>query len=120
MAKILLVEDDAKLIESYTFLLTQVGHEVQQAINGAEGIEKVKSFQPDLVLLDMLMPGSNGLEFLQQLRDTGSTAKVVVMSNLDNFQAELEASKLGAESYILKSSLSPTQLADLVKAEIGD
>jgi len=119
MAKVLLVEDDAKLIESYVFLLTKVGHDVQQASNGAEGIEKVKAFQPDLVLLDMLMPGSNGLEFLQQLHDTGSTAKVVVMSNLDNFQAQMEASKLGANSYILKSSLSPTQLADLVQAEVG-
>jgi len=118
MAKILLVEDDENLVKSYVFLLTTEGHAVEQAENGDWGIEKVKSFQPDLVLLDMLMPASNGLDFLRKFPETGSKAKVIVMSNMETIQTELEAAQLGAERFILKSSLSPHELAQLVKNEV--
>jgi DNA-binding response OmpR family regulator len=120
MAKILLVEDDKSLADSYVILLTKEGHEIARAGDGDEALEQAAAFNPDLILLDLLMPKATGLDFLKGYVKNGQKdAKIVVLTNLSMIQAELEAMKLGADKYVVKSSLSPRELAELIRTELG-
>jgi CheY-like chemotaxis protein len=120
MAKVLIVEDNQDLRESYTIMLNKEGHIVEVARSGAEGISKALEFKPDLVLLDLLMPRSNGIEFLKKanLLDLGNM-KIIVMTNIVLHGIKEEVLKLGASRYVIKSSLSPRQLANLIKNELA-
>jgi CheY-like chemotaxis protein len=66
MSKILIIEDEEILRNAYSMILSSAGYCVATAGNGNEGIEQLIGFKPDLILLDMLMPESNGLDFLQR------------------------------------------------------
>lgn len=112
MAKILIIEDNGTLNQAYRFILEKQGHKVVSAFNGAEGLKAVKRSMPDMILLDMLMPEMNGLEFLKKFdlsKHPGT--RVVVLSNLDEDREVKEALELGASRYILKANTSPTELA---------
>lgn len=120
MTKVLIVEDNETLNEAYKLILEKDGHEVMTAFNGEEGLEKLKTFKPDLILLDMLMPKMDGLEFLRRF----STAKfpdttIIILSNLNEDEQVEEARKLGAHRYILKANTSPRELALRVNHFIG-
>ena len=65
MADILVVEDDKDLNAAYRIILGKEGHAVETAFNGEEALQKLKSFEPQLILLDLLMPVMGGLEFLK-------------------------------------------------------
>lgn len=121
MIKILLVEDDPQLNLTYSILLKKVGHELEHAYNGVEALEKLKEFTPELILLDIRMPRMDGIEFLRQARlpETFASTKVIVFSNMDQADQLDEAMRLGAHSHVLKSSLSPSALVDLINQTIG-
>jgi two-component system alkaline phosphatase synthesis response regulator PhoP len=68
MAKILLVDDDPDLIESVTMILEAKGYEVDAAYDGIEGLEKVKEVNPDLIVLDVMMPRKDGYEVCKELK----------------------------------------------------
>lgn len=90
---------------------------MDRAVNGLEALEKMKSFQPDLVLLDMMMPKMTGLQFLEaaDFPKNYPATKVIVFSNM-SMPVEMDrAYELGATKYMLKSSTSPKQLAMLVE-----
>ena len=72
MKKILIIEDDKFLRELISQKLLKEGYEVSEAIDGEEGIKKVKSDRPDLVLLDLILPGIDGFEVLSQMKDNSS------------------------------------------------
>ena len=116
MAKILLVEDDHQLNLTYSILLKKVGHELEVAYNGVEALEKLKTFTPELILLDIRMPRMDGIEFLRQaqLPELFPKTKVIVFSNMDQADQLEEALRLGAHNHVLKSSLSPSALVDLI------
>lgn len=118
MARILVVEDDHDLNRAYCIILRHEGHEVVEAFDGKEALEKLKVFKPDLILLDLLMPVMGGLEFLQQWNDqvnTGSkSAKVLIFTNMENSPEVAEAYKLGAQRCIIKSWTAPHNLARVV------
>lgn len=115
MSKILIVEDEAVLQDVFRMVLERGGYEVETANNGLDGIQHLKSFQPDLVLLDIFMPVMDGREFLRNvdLSDYPNT-KVIVYSNLSDQQTETELRELGAHDFILKSSMTPSDLLALV------
>ncbi len=117
MAKVLVVEDDESLSAIYNTILTKEGYAVEQANDGIEALKKVRSFNPDIILLDIRMPNMDGIEFLRQfdLAHSNSNAKVVVFSNIEQTEQLDNAYKLGASRYILKSSMSPKQLSDLIR-----
>jgi DNA-binding response OmpR family regulator len=66
VAKIFIVEDDQDLNAAYRMILTKEKHQVETAFNGEEALQKVESFDPDLILLDLLMPVKSGVDFLQE------------------------------------------------------
>jgi DNA-binding response OmpR family regulator len=116
MAKILIVEDDPRLELTYDTLFERSGHEVVRAHDGEEGLNQVKLEQPDIVLLDMLMPKMHGIEFLKNLdvRNSYPNMKIIVFSNMESADLTKEALELGASRYEVKSKFSPKELAKLV------
>jgi CheY-like chemotaxis protein len=120
MAKILVVEDNETLNSVYKLILTKAGYKVTTAFNGIEALNIVKQYKPDLILLDMLMPEMGGLSFLKKFNPSkDKKIKIIIMSNLDEDQDIKEAQKYGAAQYVLKASLSPSELIDKVKLSLG-
>lgn len=116
MARILIVEDDRDLNNAYSIILRNEGHEVVEAYDGKEALQKVKNFEPDLILLDLLMPIMGGLEFLQHfdLVNSHPKVKVLIFTNMENSPEVNEAYKLGAHRCIIKSWTAPHNLARVV------
>src|ERR1041385_1719346 len=109
-AKILLVDDEPGMLRYIRTLLEVDDHHVETAATGEEGLEKVqKGLSPDLVLLDLLMPGIDGLETLESLRKLQPGAKVVMLSCVNDTKKVVQAIRLGATDYITK----PFQKAEL-------
>lgn len=116
MANIVIVEDDADLNAAYKIILENAGHTVKSVFNGKEALELLKTFEPDLILLDLLMPIMGGLEFLQHyaLKDQHPEVKVLIFTNMEKSPEVTEAYKLGAHRCIIKSWTAPQNLARVI------
>jgi CheY-like chemotaxis protein len=115
MARVLIVEDDQDLNAAYQMILKKAGHEVASALNGESALVLAKSFKPELILLDLLMPIMGGLGFLQRYNlDEHSDVKVVIFTNMENSPEVNEAYNLGATRCIIKSWTAPQNLAKVV------
>lgn len=116
MARILVVEDDKDLNNAYSIILKNQGHEVATVYDGKQALSKVRTFEPDLILLDLLMPVMGGLEFLQayDLLKKHANVKVLIFTNMENSPEVTEAYKLGAHRCIIKSWTAPHNLARVV------
>lgn len=115
-ARVLIVEDDTSINEAYTMILTKSGYSVESAYDGNEGIEKIESFNPHVVLLDLRMPHLDGVGVLSRLSaKQKKDMHIIVLSNYDMQKEIDEAYKLGAERYILKAWASPLDLVQLVE-----
>ncbi|AKM80485.1 TPA: response regulator [Candidatus Saccharibacteria bacterium] len=119
--KILIVEDEVTLSEAYYTLLKQAKYDVQVAHDGRDALEKLTTFEPDLILLDLRMPILDGVGFLREydLIHEHPEVKVVVFSNYDMQDEIDEAYQLGAERYILKAWASPRDILNLVEDTLG-
>lgn len=115
MAKILIVEDNKTLNQVYTFILEKEGYQVSRAFDGDEGLQAAKKLEPEVILLDILMPKMDGITFLKKYyRSKPPETVVIILSNLDEDPEVEEARKLGAQDYILKATISPSELAAIV------
>ena len=117
MAKILIVDDDLTLAEMYQERLAYDGHEVQIASNGEEGLERAKIFQPDLILMDIIMPRMNGLEAVNYLQTDLETRNIplILISQMDqSYVGQQSPNILIAPTFISKQNHSPQTLADFV------
>ena len=119
---VLIVEDENSLSEAYQMILQQGGYNVRVAYDGLQALEVTKTFEPDLILLDLRMPHMDGVEFLRHynLKKEHPKVKVVVFSNYDMQKEVDEAYKLGAHRYVLKTWASPRELLQLVQATLDD
>lgn len=117
--KILLVEDDQILAKLYQTKLQREGFEIDIAYDGEEGLAKMKSFRPDLVILDLIMPKVDGLAFLARVNDDSETAKraapILVLSNLGQESDIKKATDLGAKDFFIKADISLSQMVEKVK-----
>ncbi|MCI0370314.1 MAG: response regulator [candidate division NC10 bacterium] len=100
--RILAVDDDAFFRTLYQDLLTADGYSVETAANGAQALERLAQGAPDLVLLDMLMPGMDGLETLRRIREARPDLPVVMVTGQQDVRAAVEALKRGAADYVGK------------------
>ncbi|MBM40351.1 MAG: Fis family transcriptional regulator [Acidobacteria bacterium] len=100
--RILVVDDDEGVRESIAMTLEYEGYECVFARSGQEGLDKIESESPDLVLLDIKMPGMDGLEVLRQLRDGGDVLPVIVISGHGTINTAVEATKQGAFAFLEK------------------
>jgi CheY-like chemotaxis protein len=96
MARILIIDDVPGVRRSIAALLSRNGHEVELVDNGRDGVQLARSNKPDLIFVDMLMPGQDGVETLEQLRGEGLGSKTVAMSGGGSLVGREEALSLGA------------------------
>ena len=109
-AKILLVDDEPGMLRYIKTLLEVDDYKVETATTGEEALQKIdKGLEPDLILLDVLMPGIDGLQTLEQLRRKQPSVKVVMLSCVSDTRKVVQAMKLGAQDYLTK----PFQKAEL-------
>jgi two-component system alkaline phosphatase synthesis response regulator PhoP len=115
--KILLIEDEKILQEMYKERFRRAGFRVLLAIDSDRGLKLAKKEIPDLVILDILLPGENGISFLKKLRKNPKTAKikVVALSNFNDPSIRKEAKELGAIEYLIKTDYTPGQLIKKIK-----
>lgn len=120
--KILVVEDETILAEAYLMVLKKEGFDVKSAYDGENALQVVKSFSPDLILLDLLMPRKDGIGFLREYQAPKKhpKVKIIVFSNLDMQKETQEAYKLGAHKYLLKAWATPTTLASIVRDTLAE
>ncbi len=102
MAKILIVDDQLGVRRLLFETFREEQHEVEMAVNGEEAVLLLKSFQPDLILMDMKMPGMNGIETLRQIRGLDSEVGVIMMTAYGDAQNMEQAKELGILHYLGK------------------
>jgi len=115
--KILLVEDDPDIVEVVRYNLGRDGYKIAVARNGEQGLQEATRNKPDLVLLDLMLPGLNGLEVCRKLRGQRATADVpVIMLTARSEESDVVVGlEMGADDYIAKP-FSPRELVARVKA----
>ena len=103
--KILLIEDDLFFRKFYVEKLREKGFEIDEASNGEEGLGKMASFKPDIVVLDMIMPVKDGFDFLQDIKNDSKYKKIpiLVFSTLGQESDVAKAKQLGATDFVNKS-----------------
>lgn len=116
MKKILVVDDERPISEIINFNLTKEGFEVHIAFDGEEAIEQVASVQPDLILLDLMLPKIDGLEVCRQVRKT-SDVPIIMLTAKDSEIDKVLGLELGADDYITKP-FSNRELIARVKANL--
>ncbi|MGY2462161.1 response regulator transcription factor [Vreelandella sulfidaeris] len=116
MAKVLVVDDEPNIVLSLEFLMEQAGFEVVTAEDGEQALARVKDAQPDLLLLDISLPGISGFDVLERLRSEEATAQLpIIMLTAHGRDVEREKGMaLGADDYITKP-FSTQSLVEKVK-----
>lgn len=116
--KILCIEDEYFISELYERALKKAGYDVTTALNGADGLEIARTGSYDIVLLDLMVPGMDGMEILRNLRDPEQTpgfrSKIIITTNLeqdDETRAEVEAQ---ADGYLIKAAITPNELVSFL------
>ena len=120
---VLVVEDEMSLLHVLEDKLQGEGFDVFGAKNGVEGLKEASEIHPDMILLDILLPEMNGLEFLHKLRETdwGKEVKVIILTNLDTSEAISDAIASGGYSYLIKADWKIEDVVERIKREIvGD
>jgi len=116
MKKILLVDDEDGIQMLYREELQDEGYEIISAYNGEEGLEKVKSESPDLVILDIQMPGMNGIETLRLMKKDNPTLPIILSSAYSEYKQDLAA--WASDAYVVKSS-NINDLKEAVKKHLS-
>lgn len=117
MRKILLVEDDKFLRELISKKLSSEGFDVKEAIDGEDGLRALKEGKPDLILLDLILPGIDGFEVLVRVKEdaVSSLVPVIILSNLGQREDVEKGLKLGAVDYLVKAHFTPNEIIEKVK-----
>ena len=114
---ILIIEDDVFLSELMAKKLKDSGFKVVKAIDGQEGLEKAASLKPNLILLDLILPGMDGFEVLKRLKSNPNTDSipVIILSNLGQREDIERGFDLGAQDYLVKAQFTPDEIVERVK-----
>ena len=115
--KILVVEDDKFLRELITQKLSREGYDVVGAVDGEEGVVKAKKDQPNLILLDLILPGIDGFEVLSQIKKDPETSEipVVILSNLGQKEDVDKGKSLGAIDFLIKAHFTPSEIIEKIE-----
>lgn len=115
--KILLVEDEDFIRELYVRQLTKEGFQVKSAVDGQSGLNILKSEPFDLLLLDIMLPGMNGLQLLREFKNQNPNSPMItiLLTNLGQEAVIKEGFELGAAAYLIKASYTPDQVVTEVK-----
>lgn len=117
MTKILVVEDDKFLREMISRKLDKEGYEVVQAVDGEKGEVKIKEEKPDLVLLDLILPGIDGFEVLERTKKDPEVANIpiIILSNLGQKSEVERGLNLGAIDFLIKAHFTPGEIVKKIR-----
>lgn len=116
--KILVIEDDRTLARLYATKIEKSGYEVAVAFDGEEGLEKVSSFQPAGVLLDIIIPKLDGFSVLAEMKKNSNMKNiaVILLTNLGQDDDVSKGKELGARDYLVKSEFTPSEIVRKMEA----
>lgn len=117
--RILIIDDEPQLVESLAVRLKASGYAVFTAPDGVSGINKFKEQSPDLVILDIMMPGLSGLDTLKELKELNSGIPVIMLTAYGTPESAIEALHLGAYDHLSKPFNTATLLEMIKKALLG-
>jgi len=119
--KVAIVEDDHDLQFLYKLKLELAGFHVATANDGREGLEVAEQFDPDIILLDLMMPVMSGAEMLAELRAHawGSKTRVVILTNISKDEAPQALRFLHVDRYVVKAQQTPAQVVALIHEVLG-
>src|SRR6185503_19260972 len=117
---VLIIEDEKLIIVSTQMVLEAAGFRVESAMNGEEGITRARGIKPDLVLLDIMMPGIDGWETLTRLKRDPETSgiPVIIFTAREHARGHQKSAEMGAAGYFRKP-FEPDELIELVEKHIG-
>jgi len=115
--KILIIDDDPFILEIYVLKFKEEGFQIEAAKDGKEGLKKIKEYEPDIILLDAVMPLMDGFDVIRSLKKEGvaANAKIVLLTNLGQKDDVERGMKLGAHDYIIKAHFTPSEVVEKVK-----
>ena len=117
--KILLIDDDPFIVEMYVLKFKDEHFAIEVANNGQDGLKKTKEFDPDVILLDIVMPGVDGFQTLEALRKAGARQKIILLTNLGQKEDVERGMRLGADDYVIKAHFTPSEVVAKVRAVLG-
>ena len=120
--KILLVDDDAFLRDMYATKFRELNYTIQVAESGEVALARLREGEYDVVLIDMVMPGMNGVEVIKQIKaeKVGGDPKCIMLSNQSEESDKKAASEAGAIGYIVKAELIPSEVVAAVQKLVGE
>ena len=114
---VLIVEDEQNIVDILAFNLSREGYDTMEAYDGATGLQLALEHNPDLILLDLMLPGMNGFEVCRRIRETGSTTPILMLTSREEEADKVMGLELGADDYITKP-FSMRELLARVKTNI--
>lgn len=102
MRKMLIVDDESEICEFLKLFFEERNFDVNTAYSGEEALESAKKFKPDVILLDIHMPGMDGITVLKHIKESDSKVKVIMVTALETREKIEAAMRLGADNYITK------------------
>ena len=114
---ILIIEDDKFLRELIAQKLLKENYKISEAVDGEDGIKKIKEEKPDLILLDLILPGIDGFEVLSKMKEDPqvSSIPVIILSNLGQKEDVEKGLELGAIDYLIKAHFTPGDIIEKIK-----
>jgi DNA-binding response OmpR family regulator len=118
-AKVLIIDDEKLLVKSTCMALTHFGFEVKGALDGEEGLRAALEYKPDVILLDIMMPGMDGWQVLEKLKENGETKRipVVIFTAREYSNGKALGLKNGAADYVAKP-FEPQELAEILNKQL--
>lgn len=120
--KILFVEDDEGFFNIFSVPLKMKGYDVIHVSDGARAVDTITQEKPDLILMDIILPGTSGLDILKEIKENEETKsiKVVMLTNFGNDDNINKAMEYGAEDYYMKYNVVPSELPDKISVLLGE
>lgn len=117
---LLFIEDEAAIHKTLSDALEKEGFDTFSALDGEIGLRRAKEEQPDLILLDLILPKMNGFEVLKALKEDEATKAipVIVLTNLEQMENIQKAIDLGATTYLVKANYSLDEVVSKVKESL--
>ncbi len=122
MNKVLIIEDDQAYRKIYKRKFEVSGYTAETAENGVEGLEKMRSFQPNIVFVDLMMPQMDGFHFLEAVKSDPALQNIpiVVLTNLSTSEDAQKVLEMGAKAILVKSNTEPNAIVEKANQIIGD
>ena len=121
MKKVLIIEDDKVLSEMYSKKLKKAWFDVKESWNWLEALVIIWDFEPDAILLDLMMPTMNGFETLEAIKNqTSSSAKIIIFTNIIDKDKIDEAMEKWADDYLIKANVNPSDVMDCINKHLNE